>query len=132
MNYYQELTFSLRMRQLPEARIVDILQEVQDLSEQSGQSPQNQFGRASTYAESFPKGKTRSRAMKIAIAILGVATVIIGIDLAQAIVTDTPLHVGPVRVFFALLGIQIITVIAAFVAEHRLPAGFKTAKERRS
>lgn len=132
MSYYNDLAFQLRLRQVPEPQIAETLREVRNLSEESGQDPQEQFGPASTYAEQFPKGEKRSRAMRIAIAILAATIAIEGFDLAQAVATDRALYVGPVRVFLIMLGIQIVTIVAAIVANHRLPEGFRSMKERHS
>lgn len=58
--YYRELTMLLRGRGLDDSRIAPVLQEIQDLSHESGQTPLEAFGSPREYAKKFPDqlGKT--------------------------------------------------------------------------
>ena len=73
MSYYASLAFNLRLRRIPESKILEILREVRDLSQESGQEPEPQFGPASVYAERFPKGTARSLPTRLAIGCLALA-----------------------------------------------------------
>ncbi len=121
MNYYASLAFQLRLRKLPEERIAEILQEVRDLSRESGQNPDDQFGPPTTYAEQFPMGNVRSRATRIAIAVLAVAIAAMALDVGMSLFRDERLEIGGVRVVLICFAVQAVAIIAALVADHRVP-----------
>ncbi|MEU8387497.1 hypothetical protein [Micromonospora sp. NPDC048843] len=129
MSYYGSLAFNLRLRRVPEPKIVEVLREVRALSQESGQEPEQQFGPAATYAEKFPKGTVRSLPTRLAIGCLAIAIAITAVDFILTMTRETHLQVGSVRVIFVLLAIQVVVVIAAIIADHRVPPEFSTASE---
>lgn len=127
MSYYNRLAYNLRLRRVAEPRVREILLEVSALSQESDQSPQEQFGPADDYAEQFPRGEKRPVASRVGIALLVVClaamAVVIFIDLAK----DEAVYLGPVKLLPALLVLNIAIMIGTVIAEHRLPAGFRAA-----
>jgi fatty acid desaturase len=127
VSYYQDLAFSLRCRRVPEARVEEALREVRDLCEQSGQEPREQFGPASDYAEQFPEGSVRSPATRLAVVVLMVATAVLAFGTVRYLWAGTALRIGPVALIWVWLPVQVAVIVAAIVADHRLPAGFRVA-----
>ena len=128
MSYYNDLAFQLRCRRVPEAQIVEALREVRDLCEQSGQEPREQFGAASAYAEQFPEGTVRTRATRLAIVVLTVGCAVMAYLLLQRLWSDASPRVGPVPLILVLLPVQFSAIVAAIVADHRLPGGFRATE----
>lgn len=129
MSYYGSLAFYLRLRRIAEPKIVEILREVRELSRASGQAPEQQFGPAGAYAEKFPKGTVRSLPTRLAIGCLVIAIAITAVDFILTMTREIHLQVGSVRVIFILLAIQVVVVIAAIIADHRVPPEFRPASE---
>ena len=119
------------MRQLPERKIGEILQEVQELSQDSNQDAESQFGPPAVYAGQFARGESRSRATRTAIMILTAGIAILGVDLLMWIIRDERLEVGSVRVFYILIGVQLAAIVGAVIADHRLPSGFRLTQGQR-
>ena len=130
MSYYNSLAFHMRLRKVPESRVTEILQEVQELSLQSGQDPEQQFGPASTYAQQFPAGPKRSIATRIAIALFNIGFVVLLIDVLLRLFRDTHLDIGSVPILFIVIPIDIVIAACAIAVDHRLPKGFHVTEER--
>ena len=128
MSYYHDLAFQLRLRRLPEAQIVEILYEVQDLCEQAEQEPKEQFGPAAAYAGQVPKGTTMSSVNKAANVVLLVTVAAMAANLVLALLSGSSLRVGPVPVYFVLLAVQVVVIVGAIVADHRLPGAFRASE----
>ena len=129
MSYYNSLAFHLRLRKLSEPEIAEILREVKDLSLQSSQDPEQQFGPASKYAAQFPVGPKRSRATRIAIALLSIGFALMVVDLSLRLF-DTRLEIGSVPIILILLPLDIAIAACTIAAEHRLPKEFHVTEER--
>lgn len=132
MSYYNSLAFHLRLRKVPESTVAEVLQEVQELSLQSGQDPEQQFGPASTYAEQFPAGQSWSRPTRIATALLGISVAVLMFDLSLRLFLDSHLAIGSVAVAFIVIPLDIAIAACTVAAEHRLPKGFQVTGERSS
>ncbi len=86
MRYYGRLASRLRQRGMPEPGIARVLSEVRDLSTASAKAPQEEFGPADAYAETFSKGGARwplSRWVNWIARLTGYGFVILNVELRQ-------------------------------------------------
>jgi hypothetical protein len=130
MSYYHSLAFYLRLRRVPESKIAEILHDVRELSQQSGEDPAQQFGPAATYAQQVPAGRVRSGATRIAIAIFTIGLAVLVVDLLLRSFGDTHLAIGPVPLALIVIALDIPIVACVIALEHRLPSGFRIMPER--
>ncbi|MGL5865254.1 MAG: hypothetical protein ACRCYX_05175 [Dermatophilaceae bacterium] len=121
MNYYASLAFHLRIRKLPEKQVGEIVQGACYLSRGSDQSPEEQFGPASTYAEQFPMGTTTSQPTRIAVIVLCMVFGVMASDLIMSLFWDERLMVGGVRVLYLCVAAEVVVIVAALAADHRVP-----------
>jgi hypothetical protein len=131
VGYYGSLAFSLRLRGISESRIVEIMREVRDSSREAGQEPAQRFGPAEAYAAHFPKGNDRSVPTRVAIGVVVVAFSVAAVDLFLRLTRDQPLQIAGVRLIFVLLAVKIVAVVAAIVADHRVPPEFRAPSPQR-
>lgn len=132
MSYYNELCYYLRQRRLPEDRIADILGDVADAAGESGGGAEQEFGPPQKYAESFPKGSSRSLGSKVTRALFAALLVLMVGDVLLRFAGDQDvLYLLGVPVFFVAIGLFLVTVALGLVLDRRLPPGFQPVAEGR-
>jgi hypothetical protein len=126
VNYYRALAFHLRTRNLPEERIAEILTEVQDVANQSGQPAEAEFGRPSELAESYPKlARTTSLGGWVGGPLMLAALCVLLYRL------KTGADIGPLEVTGALVAMALAAVLGMLI-DCRLPAAFTRARRERT
>lgn len=127
INYYRTLAFHLRLRQLPETRVAQILQEVRELSLASGSAPEAEFGPAQEYAEQFGRRQRRCTASLVVFSACLLACLAIQVLNMSAGLRggDRLLPPGPTLLICAVLLVGGATF--AVLYEHRLPRAFRAA-----
>jgi hypothetical protein len=127
MRYYRRLAYRLRRRGMPETGVARVLSEVRDLSTASGQAPQEEFGPAGAYAETFSTGDTRwplSRWTNWVARLTGYGFVILNVELRRQGEQMLLPWWAVLGVWFAVLAAG---EVARFALDHRLPRAFTTA-----
>ena len=130
MSYYRSLAGALRGRRLPEHRVAELLDEVRELAAESGEPPERLFGAPSTYADQFPRGTARSAGRRIVVAgaVLALALLVGDLVLKSQ---GHPDVTGPFPGSIALAGFLLLGVVAGFLVDSRLPAGFTAPPRER-
>jgi hypothetical protein len=126
--YYRALAFNLRLRQLPEAEVARILEEVRELSVECGSTPQAEFGSAQDYAEQFDRRKYRY-GLSVGVFLACVLT-----GFVIQLMNMTASLRGSERLLPP--GLALLTYVVLFVAgatfvvvhEHRLPRSFRKGR----
>ena len=132
MRYYRRLAYRLRRRGLSEIGVSRVLSEVRDLSTASAKAPQEEFGPADAYAETFGKGTARwtlSRCANWVARLTAHGFVILNVELRrQGEQMLLPWWAG-LGTWFAVLACG---EVARFALDHRLPRAFTLATVPRS
>ena len=132
MRYYRQLAYRLRQRGMPEPGIARVLSEVRDLSTASAKAPQEEFGPADAYAETFSKGGARwplSRWVNWIARLTGYGFVILNVELRQR---DGQLLLPWWAVLAVCFAVLVAGEVARFALDHRLPRAFVLAAVPRS
>ena len=127
MRYYRQLAYHLRRRGMPETGITRVLSEVRDLSTASAKAPQEEFGPADAYAETFSKGGTRwtvSRWMIWGARLTGYGFVILNVELRRQ---GEQMLLPWWAVLAACFAVLAAGEFARFALDHRLPRAFTRA-----
>ncbi|WP_432535556.1 hypothetical protein [Kineococcus arenarius] len=122
--YYRDLAFHLRLRQLPEAEVVRVLEEVRELALTSGCAPEVEFGPAQEYAEQFDQRERRYAWGSRVFTVCGLLALAIGLtDVVAELRGEDFLPPGSLLLIFA--GLLVGGALVAVVHGHRLPRGFR-------
>ena len=127
MRYYRRLAYRLRRRALSETGVTRVLSEVRDLSTASGKAPQEEFGPADAYAETFGPGATRwtlSRWTNWAARLTAYGFVILNVELRRQGEQMLLPWWAVLGAWFAVLATG---EVARFALDHRLPRAFTMA-----
>ena len=126
-SYYRDLAFHLRLRQLPEAEVARVLEDVRELVEVSGSAPEAEFGPAQQYAGQFERRERRRSPSVLvfsACALLGLA---VGLaDVVTDLRGEAWLPPGVRLLVFA--GLLVAGGAFAVTYDSRLPRAFRDAR----
>lgn len=123
MDYLNSLAFNLRQRRLPEDRVAAVVAEVAEVARETGRPPADEFGRASRYAQEFPRGTKRSTGSRL---LLG-SVLVAGLVLLANIVLDLTAGwsftalADPVPFSVYVAAFLLVATLVGIALDHRLP-----------
>ena len=122
MNYYKELAFHLRTTRVAENRVREILEEVRDHAEESGNSPESDFGTAKDYALKFSGSAPRPLGGRILLIGVSLAIGIFTVIYLVPLFTREEIDLG-FPAFWIVVPLIIASVVVGGIVDHRLPSG---------
>lgn len=128
--YYRELAMHLRNRRLPESRVSSILTGVAEGVQESGNPPEEEFGKAKDYAEQFPVGTSRPSswwAVRLLALHVGVSFAIV-FSLSRRQDQANPELFGMSAWLYPVAAVVVLVLVG--VSLHmRLPRGFRAPSD---
>jgi hypothetical protein len=125
MSYYTALAEALRTRKCTEEQVRDTLAAAHETSALSGNTPEEEFGPAKLYAESFTGPRKRSRAQVLRSLTLPIAIVVMILARVFALPDIEFIPWGAVLGAGVFLAVWALSEAAAGVVNRRIPGGVK-------